>query len=532
VAVTVALGAVALTVAELAVDLAVRGVAATHRVQGAVALHAIVARLMPHLAADGDGLSLVDSATAARAAVLAILGLDPGHVQSPCCVRIDGPDDGLIIFIQVDVLWNEDTAGTGGEAVALGAEALGIAELAVDITVRAVAEHHGVQGSAAVSAVVATLVPFDSTAGQSLLGGEHLSTAARTALLCRALDARRVDARERWVHVGQRLAALAARDVLSSKDTTTTGSEAVALRSVLLSVAELAVDLAVGGITASHGVERSVAVAAVVAALVELPVADVHLLSHEDSATAARAVVLVVSGRDLGRVHACRVRHSLDLVFAVAGNIVSRHDTTATSGKAVALRSVSLSVAQLAVDLAVRRVAASHGVQRTVAQAAVVAALVEGPAAGVDLLRGENLAAAARATLAASGLDLGHVDTGLRGLGFVDVLATGNIFSGKNTTSSSSEAVTFGSVLLSVAEFAVDLSVSAVTVCHGVQRPLALETLEALLMEPSVLGHHHLCAVDLAAASGASHLSLLRLDYRVGHAVGTYDGDSLGIFRC
>ena len=65
------------------------------------------------------------------------------------------------------------------------------------------------------------------------------------------------------------------RDVLGREDAATTRSEAVALGSVLLGVAQLAVHLAVGGVAAHHGVQGAMAVAAVVAPLVEgLPVGE------------------------------------------------------------------------------------------------------------------------------------------------------------------------------------------------------------------------------------------------------------------
>lgn len=45
-------------------------------------------------------------------------------------------------------------------AVALGSVALGVAQLAVDLTVRGVAGKHRVQGAMALAAIVAALVPF------------------------------------------------------------------------------------------------------------------------------------------------------------------------------------------------------------------------------------------------------------------------------------------------------------------------------------------------------------------------------------
>ena len=53
-----------------------------------------------------------------------------------------------------------DEGGAVAVAVALGSVPLGVAQLAVDLTVRSVAGGHGVQGAVALATVVASFVPL------------------------------------------------------------------------------------------------------------------------------------------------------------------------------------------------------------------------------------------------------------------------------------------------------------------------------------------------------------------------------------
>jgi len=166
-----------------------------------------------------------------------------------------------------------------------------------------------------------------------------------------------------------------------------------------------------------------------------------------------------------------------------------------------------------------------------VADAAVVAPLVERPAPGVDLLRGEDLSAAPRAALPLHRLDGRHVDGSLRRLRLIDVLPAWDVFGGENTPRAGREPVPLGAVLLGVAQLAVHLAVHAVAVRHGVQGTLAHPALEALLVERPVLSHHGLGAVDLPPASRAAIFAVLGHDHEVGVAVRLHHGYEIQIFR-
>lgn len=61
-----------------------------------------------------------------------------------------------------------DEGGDMAIAVTLGSVALGVAQLAVDLTVRGVAGKHRVQGAMALTAVVAGLVPLLKGPGHTL----------------------------------------------------------------------------------------------------------------------------------------------------------------------------------------------------------------------------------------------------------------------------------------------------------------------------------------------------------------------------
>jgi len=166
-----------------------------------------------------------------------------------------------------------------------------------------------------------------------------------------------------------------------------------------------------------------------------------------------------------------------------------------------------------------------------VADAAVVAPVVERPASGVDLLRGEHLSAAPRAALALHRLDGRHVDGSLRRLRLVDVLPAWDVFGGEDTPRAGREPVPLGAVLLGVAQLAVHLAVRTVAVRHGVQRPLALAALEALLVERPVLSHHCLGAVDLPSAARAAIFAVLGHDHEVCVAMRLHHGYEIQIFR-
>lgn len=58
-----------------------------------------------------------------------------------------------------------------------------------------------------------------------------------------------------------------------------------------------------------------------------------------------------------------------------------------------------------------------------------------------------------------------------------------NVFRNEDTTTASSETVALWTVLLGIAELAVDVAVGTIAMHHGVERTLALATLEALLVE-------------------------------------------------
>lgn len=62
-----------------------------------------------------------------------------------------------------------DEGGDVAVAVALGSVALGVAQLAVDLTIRGVAGEHRVEGAVALAAVVASLVPLLKRPGDKLL---------------------------------------------------------------------------------------------------------------------------------------------------------------------------------------------------------------------------------------------------------------------------------------------------------------------------------------------------------------------------
>lgn len=58
-----------------------------------------------------------------------------------------------------DVLGSQHATSAGGKAVSLGSVFLGVAQLAVNVAVGGVAQHHGVEGPEALAAAVAPLVP-------------------------------------------------------------------------------------------------------------------------------------------------------------------------------------------------------------------------------------------------------------------------------------------------------------------------------------------------------------------------------------
>lgn len=113
-------------------------------------------------------------------------------------IEIDQSSNGVDVTRTLRDHVAHEERSTGSKAVAFRTVLLGVAELAVDVTVGPVTGQNGVEHTMALLAVEARLVP-DAATGQHLLGGEDGPSATRTSVPIRRLDGRRV--RLAWPHL-------------------------------------------------------------------------------------------------------------------------------------------------------------------------------------------------------------------------------------------------------------------------------------------------------------------------------------------
>lgn len=73
------------------------------------------------------------------------------------------------------VLGHQDSATSGSKTITLWPKSLGVTELAVDIAIGTVAQHHRVQRAMALTAAVAALVPFLHTEIRGTVINQHIS---------------------------------------------------------------------------------------------------------------------------------------------------------------------------------------------------------------------------------------------------------------------------------------------------------------------------------------------------------------------
>lgn len=227
--------------------------------------------------------------------------------------------------------------------------------------------------------------------------------------------------------------------------------------------------------------------------------------------------------RSCGRLRPCGGLLS-DCRFA-AGRDEGRGVAVAES-----LRSEELGVARAAMDLAVGAVAGQSRVERTMAFGAVEARLVPDGALGQLLLRLEDGAAAARASLALRRLDRSGVPVVERAR-LSDLVVTASEeqihtitnHSGPNErihlpqavglqeTRAARESVAMRSPFLAVARLAVDVTVRSIASDDRVERLRAVVTLEALSVPLAAL-RQHLLGGEHNAATAWAPLTRRRLD--------------------
>lgn len=354
-------------------------------------------------------------------------------------------------------------------AEALGAVALAVAGLAVDVAIGTIASQNGVKGTMTVGAVVTLSMPHLSL-GQLLFGSKDGATATGATLSFRCLNGCGVRVDER---------ATGANLILGQAiglQETRAASKAIAMGSPLLTVAGPAVDITIGTIAGIDRVQGLVAIFAVVALLVPLTTLGELLLGGKDSATATGATL---TGTGLNPVYLDGGTHlRCTLIVGIA---IGLQSTTALS-IAIALGSELLGIAALAVDVLVRCLAAQDRVQALLAGTALEALLVPATSTGQHLFGGIDIAATAWATLTLWCLGNGawlHAST--VPLNIVSVLELCTIVH-RQCAGTSAKAITLWAIFASVADLAVQFAFMLCTVGR-IQRFVAHGALKAVLVE-------------------------------------------------
>lgn len=386
-------------------------------------------------------------------------------------------------------------------AKALGAVALAIAGLAVDVAIGTIAGQYRVQGTMTVGAVVAFLVPHLAL-GQLLLGSKDGATAAWTTLTLGCLDRCGVRIDERTTGTD-----LILSQAIGLQETRAAG-KAIAMGSPLLAVAGPAVDITIGTIAGIDRVEGLVTVFAIVALLVPLTTLGELLLGGKDSATAAWATLAGTCLDPIDLDGGTHLRSTL-----IVGIAIRLQSTTALS-IAIALGAKLLGIAALAVDVLVGRLTAEDRVQSLLAGTALEALLVPATSTREHLFRGIDIAATTWATLTLWGLGNGtwlHASTVPHRV--VSVLELCSVVH-RECACSGAETITLWAIFTSVADLAVQLAFMLCTVGR-IQRFVAHGALEAVLVEYIATGQTFLGSVYALAALGAFR----GFDHLEGHFV-------------
>lgn len=354
-------------------------------------------------------------------------------------------------------------------AEALGAVALAVAGLAVDVAIGTIASQNGVKGTMTVGAVVTLSVPHLAL-GQLLFGSKDGATATGATLSFGCLNGCGVRVDERATRAN-----LILGQTIGLQETRA-ASKAIAMGSPLLTIAGPAVDITIGTIAGIDRVQSLVAVFTIEALLVPFTTLGELLLGGKDSATATGATL---TGTSLNPVYLDGGTHlRCTLIVGIA---IGLQSTTALS-IAIALGSELLGIAALAVDVLVGCLAAQDRVQALLAGTALEALLVPATSTSQHLFGGIDIAATAWATLTLWRLGNGawlHAST--VPLNIVSVLELCTIVH-RQCAGTSAKAITLWAIFTSVADLAVQFAFMLCTVGR-VQRFVAHGALEAVLVE-------------------------------------------------
>lgn len=451
--ITNTLGSKVTAVAGAAIDIAIGSIVQIRRVQRLAAIGAIEATLVPDTALADHLFGSEDSETATWATTRRFL-----TVQWTTIGKLNGR-----------LTAGGDQCGGMSITEALGAVALTVTGLAVDIAIGTIASQHRVKGTMTVGAVVALSVPHLAL-GQLLFGSKDGATATGATLTLRCLNRCGVRVDE-WATGAN----LILGQAIGLQETRAAG-KAIAVGSPLLAIAGPAVDITIRTIAGIDGVQGLVAVFAIEALLVPLTALGELLLGGKDSATATWATL---TGTCLNPVHLDGGTH---LRCTLIVGIAIRLQSTTALSIAIALGSELLGIAALAVDVLVGCLAAQDRVQALLAGTALEALLVPATSTCQHLFGSINIAATAWATLTLRCLGNGawlHASTVPHCI--VSVLELCTIVHGQ-CAGTSAKAITLWSIFTSVADLAVQIAFMLCAVGR-IQRFVAHRTLEAVLME-------------------------------------------------
>lgn len=197
-------------------------------------------------------------------------------------------------------------------------------------------------------------------------------------------------------------------------------------------------------------------------------------------------------------------------VGAIDGDQSGRVAVTETFGSEL------FSVASPAVDFFVGSVASQHRIQRSFTVEAVEAQFMVFAAFRQRLLGGEDYSSATGTALTFLRFDGPRVDVDERRL-----LASRDGVTLKEGRAAT-ESIAFGSVLLGVAKFAVDVVIGSIASQHRVQDTVALFAVEARLVPDCSACQHLLCGEDRSSASGTSVLTFDCFDERQVGSAGSH----------
>jgi len=373
-------GAEVTAVAAPAVDLAVGGVVLVGGVQRPLAVRAAETPSVPDAVLADHLLGGVDGVAATTTA---LSGGGSGAAAGGHVVMDDGRDGSI----------GADQSRSVSETESFGSEQFAIAGPAVDLLVGTVASQHRIQRTMALCAVEALLVPHGSFS-QLLFSGEDHSSAPGTALTRWGLDRGRIGVVE-----GSRTGDLIFGQPIGLQEART-ASEAVAVGAPLLSVACLAVNIAVGTVACNDGIQGLPAVLALEALAMPWTTFGQDLLGGEYYATAT-GTTLTCGGLDNGSVD----DRSLGGLVTV-GVAIALKGATALA-VTISLRSKPLSVTYFAVNFLVGALSDIHRVQSLGAITTLETGLVEGPASGQHLFGGIDVASTSWASFTFGGLRYG-----------------------------------------------------------------------------------------------------------------------------